>query len=31
MSMTPRTWFALVLRYFGAASIISAISYLVTA
>lgn len=29
--MTPRTWFALVLRYLGAASIISAISYLITA
>ena len=29
--MTPRMWFALVLRYLGAASIMSAISYLVTA
>lgn len=29
--MTPRTWFALVLRYLGAVSIISAISYLITA
>lgn len=29
--MTPRMWFALVLRYLGAASIMTAVSYLVTA
>lgn len=29
--MTPRQWFALVLRYLGASSIVTGISYLVTA
>ncbi|SDG50274.1 MULTISPECIES: hypothetical protein [Rhodanobacteraceae] len=29
--MTPRQWFALVLRYLGASSILTAISYLLTA
>jgi hypothetical protein len=29
--MTPRMWFALVLRYLGATSIMAAVSYLVTA
>lgn len=29
--MTPRTWFALVLRYLGASSVLSATSYAVTA
>lgn len=29
--MTPRMWFALVLRYLGVGSLMTAISYLVTA
>jgi hypothetical protein len=31
MGMTPRQWFALVLRYFGVSNVISAIGYVLQA